>query len=113
MKPFNLVDAMKGHPIVTRDGRSVKFVAYAPEADESEQVVVLIESGIWCFHINGKYNGLFDPSQYDLFMASQKITLWINIYRDAANVFHSQQEADENASVTRLGGKAHLLQIEA
>lgn len=54
MKPFNLEAAKRGEPIITRDGRKAKFVAYVPEAEEFQQVLVLIDSHIWSCNSKGE-----------------------------------------------------------
>jgi hypothetical protein len=69
MKPFNLEAAMRGEPIVTRDGRKAKFVAYEPEA-EKHKVVALVDQKLMSFNEDGSvwlYGGN-RPS--DLFMVS-------------------------------------------
>ena len=43
MKPFNLEAAKRGEPIVTRDGRKAKFVAYVPEVKDEFKVIVYVE----------------------------------------------------------------------
>lgn len=39
-------------------------------------------------------------------------TLWINIYRDSATVYHSEQEANLNANPNRLYGRAYPVEVE-
>jgi len=111
MKPFNLEAAMRGDPIVCRDGRLARFVAYVPDADETERLVVLVDGGIYVLHEDGQYvNG--EISFCDLFMAPKKQTLWINIYPDSACVYHSEQEANMNANPARLYGRAYQVEVE-
>lgn len=70
MKPFDLEAAMRGEPIVTRDGREAKFVAYVPEADVGHRLIVFIE-GAQCVTSLYKTGTYLDPSvsDLDLFMA--------------------------------------------
>lgn len=68
MKPFDLEAAMRGEPIVTRDGLDAKFVAYVPEADVSQRLVVLIEADIVAFYKTGTFLDISELS-VDLFMA--------------------------------------------
>lgn len=42
-RPFDLEAAMRGEPIVTRDGRQARFIAHVPEAAQSGRVVAMIE----------------------------------------------------------------------
>ena len=53
MKPFDLEAAMSGEPIVTRDGRKAKFVVHVPEAKNDQQVVLLVEGGLWYCGLDG------------------------------------------------------------
>lgn len=70
MKPFDLQAAMRGEPIVTRDGRKAKFVAYVPEAEEPSRLVVLDERTgcVSLIYETGKFSTYAD-SMEDLFMA--------------------------------------------
>lgn len=72
LKPFDLLDAMTGKPIVTRKGKPVKFVAYVPKAKEKFRLVVMIDNTIRTRYANGTFYGCDDiPSLYsdvDLFM---------------------------------------------
>lgn len=45
MKPFDLEAAKRGEPIVMRDGRKVKFVAYVPEASPDSKIIVVSDIG--------------------------------------------------------------------
>ena len=67
MKPFDLEAAMRGEPIVTRDGRKVKFVAHEPEL-RSLKVIALVDKCLHTFTERGKWLTEED-SVYDLFMA--------------------------------------------
>lgn len=102
-RPFALEAAKRGEPLVTRDGRSAKFVAYVPEA-EKFSVVAFVEgaSGVGTFANNGRYHAdRCDDSVNDLFMAPKpKRTVWVNFYRRGlthagltAGVFESQKVA--------------------
>src|SRR5690554_6857835 len=69
MKPFSLEAAKRGEPIVTRDGRNVKFVAYVPEARKHLRIIVIDESG---YILAYPENGVACPGRHnlnDLFMA--------------------------------------------
>lgn len=83
MKPFNLEEAKAGKAVVTRDGREVRFIAHVPEANESQQVIVLVanSSNIAMSHEDGRIWGSFE-SELDLFMAPEKVSGWMNLYRD-------------------------------
>jgi hypothetical protein len=39
-------------------------------------------------------------------------TLWVNFYSSCCESFHSEQEANENAGINRLYGKAYPVTVE-
>ena len=69
MTPFDLQAAMRGEPIVTRTGKPVQFIAYAPRAVPHQQLVTQLGAGIILTGIDGKYWGCGGNSPRDLFMA--------------------------------------------
>lgn len=68
MKPFNLEAAMRGEPIVTRDGRKAKFIAHVPDAREDQQVVFSVGGGLYVRNIKG-IREVRSEVALDLFMA--------------------------------------------
>lgn len=122
MKPFNLEEAPKGAPVVTRDGRKVLRVAHFPDAKEGYRIVAHYEGSMTpiCFHDTARmYEGSRD-SCFDLFMATTEKTKWVNLfpgegYTHAWHVYGTQEEADAGAvriSRSRVGNKAHPIEIE-
>ena len=103
MKPFDLERAKAGDPIVTRDGRNARFIAYIPEAGESYRVVVLIEGKETpcLLDENGRRQYTHDNAQ--LFMAPTKRDGWVNVYpMYSAILYQSKEMADINAGASRL-----------
>ncbi len=87
MKPFNLDDAKAGKPLITRDGRSARFIAHVPEANPDVSLIVQIvkRSCPLILTERGTTNWEEDaPSDYDIFMAPVKVTRWVNFYADGA-----------------------------
>lgn len=122
MKPFDLEAAKRGEPIQTRDGTPVKFIAHVPEADQGQQVVILIGGEIVCFDGNGSHSGMFE-TELDLFMAHRKRTVWVNLYKPLpcdyvsqgtpAAAYNTEKEADcAVSSYVRIGNRAWPLEIE-
>lgn len=69
--PFNLTDALAGSPIVTRQGKLVKFIAYVPEARVANQrVLFLVEGQIRSVDSTGVWSDSVE-SPNDLFMLEQ------------------------------------------
>ena len=80
MKPFNLEEAKSGKPLVTRDGRSARYVACVPDAREDSRLVVFVvgNSCPTTYSEAGVYKGgnLFSTCA-DLFMAPVKRVVWV------------------------------------
>lgn len=99
-RPFDLEAAKRGEPLVTRKGRSVKFVAHVPEAREYT-VMAFVEGEIApdTFTDKGRYSaGSF--SGRDLFMAPKPTqTVWVNLYVNNRIAFWytSEESAKSNA----------------
>ena len=70
MKPFDLEAAKKGDPIITREGKAMKFIAYVPEALTYSKIVCLTDKGGFTFYQEtGRiYHGDLEHPE-DLFMA--------------------------------------------
>ena|ERR1700761_96268 len=103
LKPFNLEEAKAGKPIVCRDGSPAKFIAYVPEAAGHHQVIWL-GSGNTIYHswANGLRHGHGNAdSCFDLLMAPEKLTAWINFYPGNLE-YRSKESADRCASPSRI-----------
>lgn len=74
MKPFNLHAAIDGAPLVTRNGKRARFVAYVPECDEGYRLIVYIEGdgGVTDLCDSGRVD---DRYQYpsDVFLAQEQM----------------------------------------
>lgn len=115
MKVFDLEAAKRGEPIRTRDGQPVKFIAHVPNADECNQIVVLIGGEIICFYENGTHAGVYETAM-DLFMAPRKRTVWVNLYPHQSSMYaYSKKiadEAHERIALDRIGNQAWPVEIE-
>lgn len=114
MKPFDLEAAKAGAPIVTRDGRSAKFIAHVAEAHPSQRLLVLIDGGVYTKFESGKYsNSPAHVSHNDLFMAPVKRPVWANVYGYGGAIWYdTEKAADDRALIGRLGGRAWPIEIE-
>lgn len=75
MKPFNLEQALKGKPVVTRDGRKVKHITIHSYGGLT--ALVPLDGGLvteWDYTDEGKFYPSGTMSDRDLFMASRQIT---------------------------------------
>ena len=114
MKPFDLEAAKAGAPIVTRDGRPAKFIAHVAEAHPSQRLLLLIDGVVHTKFENGKHaNRPAHVSPNDLLMAPVKRTVWVNLYKYHAALWHdTEKAADDCARNNRLGGRAWPIEIE-
>jgi hypothetical protein len=79
MKPFNLEQALKGKPVVTRDGRKVTEIKMN-EIHKDYPVSAFIAQrdgkpcAWWAFSKDGMFNANRVETEVDLFMADRQIT---------------------------------------
>lgn len=81
MREFNLHEALSGKPVVTRDGREVTELKIFKGIDnDNPSLVGVLNNGISVWFKNGRY---FEEgvNPHDLFMESEKITKWVNVFR--------------------------------
>lgn len=117
MKPFDLEAAKRGEPICNRDGENCVFITHVPDATHEYRVVALMPfKEVYCFDETGSYDCDGDASRHDLFMATRKRTVWVNVYPPEARNFGGSYEteaiADNYASPKRIGNRAWPLEIE-
>ena len=97
MKPFNLNEALAGHPVVTRDGRKVTQL-HLFDVTSPYCLCGVIDRELRSFTKEGYHSILKtkDTSDYDLFMESTKTKKWINIYKSqfSDEVIAGQQTYD-------------------
>lgn len=97
MKTFDLEKALKGEPLVTRDGREVtNFTKIGADYIE-KPCAAYVKGSMWlaCYTINGRSIFGFE-SDDDLFMAEKpKIKLWIAISKKpvSGGEFHYSSSA--------------------
>lgn len=102
MKPFNLEQAKAGRPLVTRDGRSARFIAHVPEAAPLYRVLCLVakEASVFTFTETGKAFPDTDTS-HDLFMVSSKRTWWIAVWPQGVGSFRLASYFYESEEMAR------------
>jgi len=64
-KPFSLELAKQNHPLITRDGRNAKFIAYVPDANKGFNLVVMIDGNVYTTRDDGQ----FTNRNFDVFLA--------------------------------------------
>ena len=101
MKPFDLEKALAGAKVVTRDGREVtQLTKFDVRGDFP--LTGIIQNQRESFKLNGKYSDHIE-SHYDLFMAPQKQSIWVNVYSSEKGklfclTYYSKQEANKSQS---------------
>lgn len=84
MKPFNKEAALKGAPVCTRGGRSVKLAGYNPDMPKDNQLLGWLEiDGSWhdrCWCANGSYLENCTEHENDLFMEPKKRVVWGRVW---------------------------------
>ena len=113
MKPFNLVAALAGAPVVTRDGTPFTNVQHFPSATAEYNLAGVNKGMVKLF----KDDGTASDGPY-LFMASVKRTVWVNMYRSSIGLvtgvvtYKSKREGEEFVDRARCIG-TYPLEIEA
>lgn len=99
MKPFNLAEALAGKPVVNRDGKKVVHIADTG-FDIEYPVAYIVEHHAQNFPYFIRRNGTYvsGSSKFDLFMATEKVTKYINIYEGnsttvAGELYDTEAEA--------------------
>jgi hypothetical protein len=105
-KPFDLEKALAGAPVVTRDGRKVTEIHLFKTRRGLNNVVYIADGEFVTIAEDGKSASGAYESERDLFMAAQKVTKWLNVFRHSktrndpipGNWFYdSREEADRTA----------------
>lgn len=113
MKPFNLEQALAGEPVVTRAGKPVTQLTKFDSNDSAMPLRGVTENKIQAWSSVGLYSS--GESRYDLFMATKKRTVWVNIYPGCCGgPFDTQEQAETMGAdkSQKLGGRAWPVEIE-
>ena len=116
MREFDLEAAKRGEPIVCRDGIKAKFITHFSGISDDRCVIALIMEKLFIFGKDGKHVEE-NRSSYDLFMAPNKRTVWVNLHDSPyiARYFSTEYEANQYPSymnIKRIGNRAWPLEIE-
>ena len=117
MKPFDLEAAKRGEPVCTRDGTPVQQLVHFPEGVRVNKIAALSGGVINAYDDQGRYYGdEVHVSTRDLFMATRKLTVWVNVYPPYTSCFGGAYEteaiANNYAGRNRIGNRAWPLEIE-
>jgi len=119
MQPFNLQAALAGAPVVDGYGEKVTGIVQVPKGNPYQLVGVKDNGTIGTYTIEGVYNPGDPSSRANLFMATEKRTGYVNIWKNNdifgvvyANVHYSKEQADAERKTSCSGkGKTLLRQL--
>jgi hypothetical protein len=82
MKEFNLEEALAGKPVLCRNGELVTQIVEFKNTSAIHSLAGLCDDMIKTWTIDGNYfsKGTSFPSDWDLFMAPEKKSIWVNVY---------------------------------
>lgn len=87
MKPFDLQRAIVGDPLLTREGKTARFVAHLPECDNNYRVIAIVagDGAATAYGEDGRmWRG--EDRHNDLMMAPKKRTVFANVWRDGLQI---------------------------
>lgn len=115
MKPFNLEAAKAGKPLVTRGGSLAKLIAHVPEANEGTRVLALVGSEIVTYFETGQYWNDSETTGRDLFMATEKKTVYVNLLQPgfAGHVSGWQHDTEQSARQSAADNPTNDYQVIA
>lgn len=81
MRPFSLEQAKQGKKVVTRDGREVKqFTMFENVSDGYVKLWGVVGNSVRGWFDGGRYMTSEVEHSLDLFMATEKKTVWVKVY---------------------------------
>ena len=96
LKPFDIKKAREGKPVCTRDGRKARIICFNRESI-GFPIIALVKNGdtegVYQFDDKGRSNIDDEERGYDLMMASEKRSGWVNVYKE--RIYSTKEEAIE------------------
>ncbi len=102
LKPFDLEASKAGAPVMTRDGRPVRILAFDVEGARYPVVAAVKtldgkREAIQMYTESGEYSYVVAKHDYDLVMARVKHRAWVNVYKSEqyhiVDTFDTEEEA--------------------
>jgi hypothetical protein len=82
MKPFNLLQALEGKPVITRNGELVTEIIQFANISSPYCIAGICNGTIYTWSIDGQIDVISDlEHKKDLFMAEESKTIWINVWK--------------------------------
>jgi len=111
MKEFNLEEALAGKPVITRNGKEVtKLTKF--DVKEGDCLFGVMDGDVNSWEIDGKVSsGVM--SGFDLFMKSEKKSIWVNVYNNGKVVWLGRSyDTKEGALINSYGDAWYIKTIE-
>ena len=114
MKPFNLEEALAGKPVVTRDGRKVtQFVHFKLEDCLDPIYGIVDDNELLSWDEDGKYwPGTKVIDDKDLFMASEEIAIWINIWKNSQGIMFCTNWSREDKADKEIEEELNFIHLK-
>lgn len=100
MKPFNIELAKAGYPVCTRNGRKARIICFDVKGNVHPIIALVEECGHeTTMYYNKRGESCASSNKYDLMMATEKKTGWINIANNGepyvyyAKIYPTEMEA--------------------
>lgn len=81
IKPFDLQTALAGKPVVTRDGAPVTDITHFPKATSKFRLGAVADGQLCTYTEEGMVYQSGSPSKFDLFMGTEEVTFYVNVYK--------------------------------
>ena len=106
MKPFNLERALAGDPVITRNGKEVTVLYLFKQEHVKHPVLGVIDEYAIHWSKEGYRSSSCSPNEWDLFMAPEKKSIWVNVYESAddGNLFLMTLLSKEEALMGKVVG---------
>ena len=105
LKPFDLVAAIRGEPVITRNGIPARIICFDAKCDYFPIIALIDEDEMGCneipmsFSLGGE-EGSGEISGCDLFMAPKTKAYWANVYENEKGFFYIiASESDEEETI--------------
>ena len=85
MRKFNLEEALAGKPVVTRTGNIVTQLNLFHSIREMTPLYGVVNEEVISWTTKGKFVWKDGESIHDLFMVTEKKTIWINVWQNLKN----------------------------
>lgn len=108
-KPFDLEASKAGAPVMTRDGRPVRILAFDVEGARYPVVAAVKtldgkREAIQMYTESGEYSYVVAKHDYDLVMARVKHRAWVNVYK--GEQYHIGDTFDTEEEAIKYGEKS-------